>query len=223
MAAFSGASGSTTSMKSPAPMPGSPITRMMRPSRAQKTLSASRISRRRNASSLPSPPAARAGAKIEGVVDLRGRIRRQHQATLVAALEGDGAHLGRTQQLGAQRVRHDAAGHRLGRQRGELGGGEAVVQPADAEVGDRGHEDQHLGQHHETDGQQQQLGGQAERRAAPPLPTAETGCAWRAARAWPTRPGPLRCYRVARPCLARLMTCSSELCAASRPPCAPRG
>ena len=33
MAAFSGASGITTSMKSPARMPGSPITRMMRSSR----------------------------------------------------------------------------------------------------------------------------------------------------------------------------------------------
>ena len=43
MAARSGASGSTTSMKSPAPMPGSPITRMRRPSRAMNTLSASQI------------------------------------------------------------------------------------------------------------------------------------------------------------------------------------
>src|SRR5215469_9000440 len=55
MAAFSGASGNTTSMKSPAPMPGSPITLMMRPSGAQNALSASQIRRRRRASSLPKP------------------------------------------------------------------------------------------------------------------------------------------------------------------------
>src|SRR5215510_2635523 len=57
MAAFSGASGNTTSMKSPAPMPGSPITLMVRPSCAQNALSASQIKRRRKASSLPKPGA----------------------------------------------------------------------------------------------------------------------------------------------------------------------
>ena len=55
MAARSEASGSTTSMKSPAPMPGSPITLMMRPSFATKTLSASQIKRNRNPSSFQTP------------------------------------------------------------------------------------------------------------------------------------------------------------------------
>jgi hypothetical protein len=111
------------------------------------------------------PARAFAGAKIEGVIDLRGCVGWQHQATLVAALEGHGAHLRGAQQLGAQLIRQDAPRDRLGSQRGELSGGEAVVQPADAEVGDGGHEDQHLGQHHERDGEEQQLGGQA--KAAP--------------------------------------------------------
>jgi len=142
-------------------MPGSPITLMMRPSGAQNALSASQIRRRRRAKLVAEARRARAGAKIEGVVDLRGGIGGQHKTALVAALERHGAHLGGAQQFGAQRIRDDAPRHGLGRQRRELGGGETIVQPADAEVGNGGNEYQHLGQHDEADGQQQQLGGQA--------------------------------------------------------------
>ena len=37
-----------------------------------------------------------------------------------------------------------------------------VVQPVHPEIGDRGHVDQHSGDHHQRNGQQQQLAGQAE-------------------------------------------------------------
>ena len=47
-------------------------------------------------------------------------------------------------------------------QRGGVGRREAVVQPVDPEIRDRGHVDHQAGDHHERDGQQQQLAGQAE-------------------------------------------------------------
>ena len=205
MAARSGASGSTTSMKSPAPMPGSPITRMMRPSRGDEHAERVPDQAQAQAELVPHARRPRAGAEIVGVVDRRGAVGRQHQPALVVALERHGAHLGRAQQLHAQLVGHHAAGPGLGGQRGELGAGQAVGQPGDAEVGDRGHEDQHLRQHDEDDRQQQQLGGQAEpaplrrrrqRRADRPDPLPQ-----------PAGPVPAlhRCYRAAR---ARLVLVS---------------
>ncbi len=53
-----------------------------------------------------------------------------------------------------------AAGETFGGQRGELGGGQALIQPVDAEGRDRRQEDQHLGQQHEDGRQHQQLGRQ---------------------------------------------------------------
>jgi hypothetical protein len=45
-------------------------------------------------------------------------------------------------------------------------GGEAVLQPVEAEVGDRRHIDQHLGDHHEQDGEDEELARQPETRRA---------------------------------------------------------
>ena len=104
-------------------------------------------------------PSSCAGTKIEGVVDLRVYVGERPRRC--CALEGNGTHLGGAQQLGAQRIGDDAARHGPGRQSGELGGGEAVVEPVDAEVGDRGHVCPHL--HSMTKViEEQQFRGQAE-------------------------------------------------------------
>ena len=49
-------------------------------------------------------------------------------------------------------------------QRGGVGGGQPVVEPVEAEVGDRRHIDQHFGEHHEQDREHEELAGQAEAR-----------------------------------------------------------
>ncbi len=54
-----------------------------------------------------------------------------------------------------------AAGRGLGGERGDLRGSQPLHQPLPAEIGDRGHEDEHLGEHDEQDGEQQQLGRQS--------------------------------------------------------------
>ena len=65
-----------------------------------------------------------------------------------------------------QRVRHHAARRRLQHQRGGVRGGEPVVEPVQAEVGDRRHVDQHFRDHHEQDREDEQLAGQAQSRRA---------------------------------------------------------
>ncbi|MET4788284.1 hypothetical protein ABIF64_000462 [Bradyrhizobium japonicum] len=47
-------------------------------------------------------------------------------------------------------------------QRGGVGRRDAVIEPVDPEVGDGGHIEQDGGDHHQGDGEQQQLAGQAE-------------------------------------------------------------
>ena len=60
-----------------------------------------------------------------------------------------------------QRIRHHAERRRIEHQRRRVGRGDAVVEPVDPEVGDRGHIEQDGRDHHQGDGQQQQLAGQA--------------------------------------------------------------
>ena len=57
------------------------------------------------------------------------------------------------QLLGRRGVEHES---------GDLRRGEPVVQPVAAEIGDRGHVDQHLRHHHEQDGEQEEARRQAE-------------------------------------------------------------
>ena len=65
------------------------------------------------------------------------------------AFQGDRANLGRAQQLGAQRLGDAALGRGFRGKRGELGRFEPAGEPGAPEIGHRGHEDQHLGQHDE--------------------------------------------------------------------------
>ena len=76
-------------------------------------------------------------------------------------LDGDRLHLGPLEQLVAQRRRQLAAGRGLRGQRCDLGGSQPLRQPLATEIGDRRHEDEHLGQHDEQDREQQQLGRQS--------------------------------------------------------------
>ena len=82
--------------------------------------------------------------------------------------------------LPRQTVRHHAARRCVEHQRRGVGGGEAVVEPVQAEVGDRRHVDQHFGDHHEQDRQHQELAGQAKprsgRRRAWPPGSGRRGC-----------------------------------------------
>ena len=57
----------------------------------------------------------------------------------------------------ASGVGHHAVRRRLEHQRGRLGGFQAVVQPADAEIGHQRHIDQHLRDHHEQDREKEEL------------------------------------------------------------------
>ena len=56
---------------------------------------------------------------------------------------------------------HHAVGAGLQHQRRGVRGGEPVLQPVQAEVGDRRHVDQHFRDHHEQDREHEQLAGQA--------------------------------------------------------------
>ena len=100
--------------------------------------------------------------QIVAAVDGDRAVGRQHEPAHVVLLDRDVLHLGRAEQLLAHSRRHVVVAARIGRQRGEPRRGQPVGQPVDAEVGDRGQEDQHLRQHHEQHCQDQQLGGQAE-------------------------------------------------------------
>ncbi len=90
----------------------------------------------------------------------------REQAALLAHLHGDRARADRVEDLARHRLRHHAARRRLEHQRGGVGGGQAVVQPVQPEIGDRRHIDQHFRDHHEQDREDEQLAGQAQARHA---------------------------------------------------------
>ncbi|MDB5574376.1 MAG: hypothetical protein JWR79_1533 [Tardiphaga sp.] len=73
--------------------------------------------------------------------------------------------------LPRQRFRHHAERGGIQHQSGGIGGREPVVEPVDAEIGDRRHVDQDFRDHHQRNREQQQLAGQAER----PQPRAPCG------------------------------------------------
>ena len=109
--------------------------------------------------------------QIEGGVDDQRFVRGQDKTAYVVALDRHGANLGGRQDLASHHGGDDAIGARLGGKRGEAGGDEALVQPVDAETGDRRDENQYLRKHYEKDGDREQLRGQAEARepsATPP-------------------------------------------------------
>ena len=70
------------------------------------------------------------------------------------------------QDLLGETLRHHAARRGIEHQRGGVRGGEPVVEPVEPEIGDRRHVDQNFRHHHEQDGEEQQLAGQADARGA---------------------------------------------------------
>ena len=116
--------------------------------------------------------------QIIGCIDLEVAIGRQHQAPLARALDRDALDLRRAQELVAQHRRDRAARHRIAGKRREVRGIDPVVQPVDAKIRQRRHEDQDFGQHHEETGQDQKLARQSEpagMRAGPSPPSLQPG------------------------------------------------
>ena len=113
-------------------------------------------------------------AHVDVMVDFRRQVGAGQQPALLAHLDGDRAGADAGEDLPRQRFRNHAGGRRIQHQRGGVGRGQAVVQPVDAEIGDRGHVDQDFGDHHQGNGEQQQLAGQA-KPARRPWPR-QSGC-----------------------------------------------
>jgi len=100
-------------------------------------------------------------AQIETGIDHEVRVAAQRQLAAFAFFEGDDKHPRAHQDLAAQVAGQDLVGGGFGGQCGNFSLGHAALEPLDAEIGDRRQEDQNLAQHHEDDGQQQDLAGKA--------------------------------------------------------------
>ena len=94
------------------------------------------------------------------MIDLGRQVGAGQQAALLPHLDGDGARADAAEDLPGQRLRHHARGRGIQHQGGGIRRRQPVVQPVDPEVGDRGHVDQHFRDHHQRNGEQQQLAGQ---------------------------------------------------------------
>ena len=100
-------------------------------------------------------------AQVVGRIDIGRHIHLDDQRPGVGSLDGNRLHLGAFQQLVAQHRRQLAARRRLGGKRGDLRRGQPLHQPLPPEIGDRGHEHEHFGEHDEENGEQQQFGRQS--------------------------------------------------------------
>ena len=100
-------------------------------------------------------------AHVDLVMHHLRHVGGRKQAALRARLHRHRAGADAAENLPRQSVRHHAARRCIEHQRRGVGGGEAVVEPVQAEVRDRRHVDQHFGDHHEQDRQDQELAGQA--------------------------------------------------------------
>ena len=101
-------------------------------------------------------------AGIDLLLHLAGEIGRGEQAALLAHLHRHRPGADAVEDLLGEALRHHAARRRIEHQRGGVGGGEAVIEPGQAEIRDRRHIDQHFRQHDENDRQDQKLARQAE-------------------------------------------------------------
>ncbi len=99
---------------------------------------------------------------VDVMIDCRRQVGAGQQPALLTHLDGDRAGADAAEDFARQRIRHHAGGRRVQHQRGGVGRRQPVVQPVHPEIGDRGHIDQDFRDHHQRNGQQQQLAGQAE-------------------------------------------------------------
>ena len=95
-----------------------------------------------------------------------GHVGRGQQPALVAHFHGHRARADAGENAPRQAFRNHAARGGIEHERGGVGGRQPVVEPVQAKVGDQRHVDQHFRQHHENDGEEQQLAGQADAQPA---------------------------------------------------------
>jgi hypothetical protein len=108
-------------------------------------------------------------AHVDVVIDLRRQIGAGEQPALLPHLDGHRAGADAGEDLPRQRFRDHAGRGRIQHQGCGIGRRQLVVEPVDPEIGDRGHVDHEARDHHQRDGQQQELARQAEpaRRTGP--------------------------------------------------------
>ena len=98
------------------------------------------------------------------MIDRRWHVGRDQQAPLLAHLHGDGVGADAVENLAGKGVGDHAARRGVEDEGRGIGGAQAVVEPVQAEIGDRRDIDQHLGQHHEQDREDEELARQAKPR-----------------------------------------------------------
>ena len=105
-------------------------------------------------------------AHVDVVMDRRRHLGDRQQPALLAHLHRDRARADRVEDLARQILRHHAARRRVQHERRRIGGGQPVVQPVGAEIGDRRDIDQHFGDHHEQDRENEKLARKPEAQPA---------------------------------------------------------
>ena len=95
--------------------------------------------------------------RIDVVMDGRGHLGDGQQTALLPHLHGDGACTDRVEDLAGEGFRDHATRRGIENKRRRVGGGETVVQPVQAEVGDRRNIDQHFRDHHEQNRENEEL------------------------------------------------------------------
>ena len=101
-------------------------------------------------------------AHVDVVVDLGRHVGGGKQPASLAHFQRHRARADALEQLARDPLGHHAVGRGLKHQSRGIGGGEPVVEPVQPKIGDRGNIDQHLGHHHEQDGEHEELAGQAQ-------------------------------------------------------------
>ena len=99
-------------------------------------------------------------AEVVGGVNVGRHVHLDDEHARLGALYRDRLDLGLLEQFVPQHGGKLAAWRGLGGERGDLRRSQPFHQPLPTEVGHRGHEHEHLGEHDEQDSKQQQLGGQ---------------------------------------------------------------
>jgi hypothetical protein len=105
-------------------------------------------------------------AHVDIVTDRRRHFRHCEQPPLPADLHRYRAGPDRIENLPRKIVRHHAAWRGVENERRRVRRREAVVEPVVAEIRDRRNVDQHFGQHHEHDREDEKLAGEPEAQPA---------------------------------------------------------
>ncbi len=101
------------------------------------------------------------GSHVEIVIDRRRQTCTGQHPALLPHLDGNRPRADAGEDLPRQRIRHHARGCGIQHQGSGVGRRQPFVQPVDPEIGDRGHIHQNSRDHHQRNGEQQKLAGQA--------------------------------------------------------------